>query len=81
MAAIDIGHFVPSNGLRLPLASRIAAVWQAVRERREEKRTLAQLSRYEPRLLRDIGLDPDAAARNDAWDFEVVHGVAVGNRP
>lgn len=66
MAAIDTG---------------LAGLWQAMRERREQKRTLAQLSRYEPRLLRDIGLDPEAIARSNAWDFEVVHGPAVGSRP
>ena len=73
MAAIDTGHFAPTNGFRLPLASRIAGFWQARRERREEKRTLAELSQYEPRLLRDIGLDPDAIrdAARTAWDVEV----------
>jgi uncharacterized protein YjiS (DUF1127 family) len=73
MAAIDTTHFVPSKEFHVSLASRIAGLLQAMRERRDERRTLAQLSHYDSRLLRDIGLDPDAIryAARTAWDVEV----------
>jgi hypothetical protein len=44
--------------------------WKAWRERRRSARALLVLARRDPRLIRDMGLDPEAirAALEGSWD-------------
>jgi uncharacterized protein YjiS (DUF1127 family) len=71
MATIDIaGRF------RQPtwhgLAGVLRGTWRAFLRRREERRTLAALSRLEPRALRDIGFDPEQVHEALGGRFDVL---------
>jgi uncharacterized protein YjiS (DUF1127 family) len=47
----------------------LMAAWQAFRRAREERRALAQIARLGPRLIRDIGLDPEQVrGQVGGWD-------------
>jgi uncharacterized protein YjiS (DUF1127 family) len=50
--------FAPAKPFGVRLAAQAVHLWQAFNDRRRERQTLAQLSRYEPRLLIDMGFDP-----------------------
>jgi hypothetical protein len=53
-----------------PLAGPLDAVraaWSKLREQRAERRAAAQVARLGPRLVADIGLDPEVV-RPDGWD-------------
>lgn len=67
MTTID-SDALPAAGPNRP--GIFAALWQAIlqyRKRRALQRTLIQLSSYDARILRDMGIDPRDVA-------EAVHG-------
>lgn len=60
MAAITLSQRSSElGGYRSDLIGTLQAGWRAMRLHRETHRTLIALSRKPPRLLRDMGLDPE----------------------
>lgn len=58
------------DGFRYDFIGAVGAGWQAFRQRRQERRTLIAISRLGPRIIRDIGLDPEQVyeALDGSWD-------------
>lgn len=58
------------DGFRYDFIGALGAGWRAFRQRRRERRTLIEISRLGPRVIRDIGLDPEQVyeALDGSWD-------------
>jgi uncharacterized protein YjiS (DUF1127 family) len=52
------------------LRDDLVQLWRNERARRQQRRLLRGLARLSPRLIADMGIDPDAAraAAEDSWD-------------
>lgn len=60
MTAIVVSsHPADLGPYRSDLAATLLVGWRAMRRHRENHRALVELSRKPPRLLRDMGLDPE----------------------
>ncbi|MBB4000750.1 DUF1127 domain-containing protein [Aureimonas pseudogalii] len=60
MTAIIVSHRPADPGVyRFDLISTLRVGWRAMRRHREAHRILVALSRKPPRLLRDMGIDPE----------------------
>lgn len=58
------------EGVRYGFLGALEAGWRAMRRHRQERRALVSLSRQDPRLLRDMGFDPEEVYRalDGSWD-------------
>ncbi|WP_183838570.1 DUF1127 domain-containing protein [Rhizobium etli] len=64
MAAIKHFEQVELQLLHLCVVRTLHAVWMLLKHQRNYRRSLSELSRFDSRLLRDIGLQP---ARDLHW--------------
>lgn len=70
MTATDIPFGLRIGTSRYDFLGALGAGWQAFRQRRRERRDLVRISRLGPRIIRDIGLDPEEVyeALDGSWD-------------
>ena len=70
MSAVELPRHAFADGARYDLWGTLRAGWRAVLRHREERRIVVALSRKPPRLLRDMGMDPEQvyAALDGSWD-------------
>jgi uncharacterized protein YjiS (DUF1127 family) len=63
MAAIEHSEQVEIQSPHLIGVRALQAVWMLLKHQRRYRRSLSQLSRFDSRLLRDIGLGNDEQAK------------------
>jgi uncharacterized protein YjiS (DUF1127 family) len=70
MALLDITARMPRSRVRYDLLGALQAAWHAFGQHRQDRRTLITISRMSPRLIRDMGFDPDRVyeALDGTWD-------------
>jgi hypothetical protein len=61
------------------LRHRLRRAWSDIAARRAERRALVRIARLGPRLMADIGVDPELTAV-DAWDALLPNGHLVRRR-
>ena len=59
MTTMDVTSGFPTQPIWQDLVGAQIAGWQTFLRRREEHRRVAAISRLGPRLIRDMGLDPE----------------------
>lgn len=70
MQTIAISEDIRKTRIRYDFLGTLLAGWRAMRRHRQERRQLVALSRLGPRLIRDIGFDPEDIYRalDGSWD-------------
>ncbi|KXF77011.1 hypothetical protein ATN84_13580 [Paramesorhizobium deserti] len=70
MTAIELSARAREKTARYDFLGTLIAGWRAMRRHRQERRELVALSRRTPRVIRDMGFDPEEiyAALNSSWD-------------
>ncbi len=63
----------PAASVETGFLSSLRQVFRTVARRMEERRTIVRLSRYNPHLIRDMGLDPEAIYGALAGTWDEVH--------
>ncbi|MBY3227505.1 DUF1127 domain-containing protein [Rhizobium laguerreae] len=58
MAATKHSEHVELQSPHLSVVGTLQAVWMLLKHQRRYRRSLSELSRFDSRLLRDIGLEP-----------------------
>ncbi|MBY3345547.1 DUF1127 domain-containing protein [Rhizobium laguerreae] len=58
MAATKHSEHVELKSPHLSVVGTLQAVWMLLKHQRRYRRSLSELSRFDSRLLRDIGLEP-----------------------
>ncbi|MCT8999002.1 DUF1127 domain-containing protein [Chelativorans intermedius] len=56
--------------VRYDVLGTLMAGWRAMRLHRQERRAIVEISRLDPRLIRDMGFDPEQIyeALDGSWD-------------
>lgn len=70
MTAIELSREFHQRRVRYDLVGALQAAWQAFVQRRRERHTVIALARLSPRMLRDMGIDPERVyeAVEGTWD-------------
>ena len=72
---------IPAGRLRFPpmhlRIDGLYAAWLAYRERRATREALRHAGRLGPRLLADMGIDPETGGGADGWDGLRTNGLLV----
>ncbi len=70
MTVLTVSTDLPVDEVRYDFLGALIAGWRAFRQRRQERRTLVEISRLGPRAIRDMGLDPEQvySALDGSWD-------------
>ena len=70
MTAIELSRELEARRVRYDLFGALQAAWQAFVQHRRERRTVVALARLSPRILRDMGIDPERVyeAVDATWD-------------
>lgn len=77
MTTLDTARLAPARPIFSRFTQGVAAFWMAVQERRSQRQMRAYLTRFDARLLADMGVDSDeirAIARRrgddlDSWRY------------
>ena len=76
MTTMDVTSGFPTQPIWQDLVGAQIAGWQTFLRRREEHRRVAAISRLGPRLIRDMGLDPERIHEALEGTWEEVQPVA-----
>jgi uncharacterized protein YjiS (DUF1127 family) len=70
MATLDVALRLPEKRVRYDLIGALQVAWRAFVHHRRERRTLVELSRLSPHVIRDMGFDPERVyeALDGSWD-------------
>jgi hypothetical protein len=70
MTAIELSEEFRDGRARYDFMGTLLAGWRAMRRHRQRRREIVAISRHGPRLIRDMGFDPEEVYKvlDGSWD-------------